>query len=125
MKMSLMTAPTQWLHEISRGTIKTMWGQMMKATDPVEKMDKIYEQMVERGHDKIVALAFVEIAPILAERLAIAQYAKKNPQIRTIAPEILSYQEALQIATKDHWLTKRQQKELLTLLMNHYSMKAL
>lgn len=81
--------------------------------------------MVERGHNKIVALAFVEIAPILAERLAIAQYAKKNPQIRTIAPEILSYQEALQIATKDHWLTKQQQKELLTLLMNHYSMKAL
>ena len=72
-------------YEISKGTIKTMWGQMMKATDPVEQMDEMFNKIVNAGYEQTVALAFVEIAPIVAERLAIAQYAKKNPQIRAVA----------------------------------------
>ena len=40
-RMSLMKAPTAWLNELAKGTIKTQWGEIMKAENPNKETLKI------------------------------------------------------------------------------------
>ena len=124
--MGLMTAPVDWLHELAKGTIKTQWGQMMKADDPAEEVtEKVYHRLRMAYSDKVV-FAFETVAPLLAERLAIAEYKLKNPRIEPIAPEVLSFQEALEIAMTEVWhLTTEDKRKILYLLKNDESMQPL
>ena len=118
-----MTAPTPWLNEIAKGKIKTQWGQMMATANPSEEEDKVTQRLREKNIPSEVIWSFTTIAPLLAERLAIAQYAKKNPQIMNVAPEVLNYQEALSIATKEWRLTEEEQSQLMNLLKTDETMK--
>ena len=109
-----MAAPTDWLHEMAKGEIKTAWGEMLKSEDPMAEADKVFYRLRKRVGDN-VAIAFVTVAPLLAERLAIAEYSMKNPAINE--PEVLSYQEALSIAlAENHHLTAEELDKLLHLL---------
>ncbi|MFA6849576.1 MAG: hypothetical protein WCS30_04430 [Selenomonadaceae bacterium] len=122
--MSLMTAPAPWLNEIAQGTIKTPWGEMMQSKNPAEKEDEVYSRLMKQGKSHEVASAFTDVAPILAERLAIAQYAQKNTQIRAVAPELNNYQEALSLITKDRpYLTTVELDEILNLLKTDETMQ--
>ena len=116
-----MAAPTDWLHEMAKGEIKTAWGEMLKAEDPMAEADKVFYRLRKRVGDN-VAIAFVTVAPLLAERLAIAEYSMKNPVINE--PEVLSYQEALSIAlAENHHLTAEELDKLLHLLKTDPTMK--
>jgi hypothetical protein len=123
--MSLLTAPDRILKGIAQGTIKTRWGQIMRMKDPAKGEDEEYNRLAKiHGHN--VAAAFTEVAPLAAERLAIAEYKLKNPQIEAVAQEILSYQEALEIAMKEVWhLTTEEKQKILTLLKKDPSMQPL
>ena len=123
--MSFMTAPTNLLNEIAQGTIKTQWGQYMKMENPEQGEDKVYNRLEKKyGHN--VAAAFTDVAPILAERLAIAEYKAKKPnsQLEMIAPELNTYQEALETVSTDRRLTMDEAQKVLNLLKTDQSMKA-
>ena len=122
----LMTAPASWLNELAKGTIKTEWGKLMQAEDPAQETSrKVYSRLEPKaGHE--VALAFETVAPLLAERLAIAEYRKRNPRIEPVAPEVLSYQEALELATMEvPGLTTAEKQQILHLLKTDKSMQPL
>ena len=122
----LMTAPASWLNELAKGTIKTEWGKLMQAKDPAqETSEKVYSRLEPKvGHS--VALTFEIAAPLLAERLAIAEYKKKNPRIAPVAPEVLSYQEALELASMEvPGLTTAEKQKVLDLLKTDESMQPL
>ena len=123
--MSLMYAPVEWLNDLAKGTIKTAWGDMMKTKDPGAEGSKVYERLEPKyGHN--VAFGFGIAAPLLAERLAIAEYKLKNPQIEAVAPEVLSYQEALEIAMRETLpLTTDEEDAILKLLETDETMKVI
>lgn len=66
--------------------------------------------------DPLVRLAYLELAPMLTERDAIRAWVKVNPNYRAAFPEILSTNEALLIAVKDHLLRVSQTRQLRKLL---------
>lgn len=122
--MSIMTAPVDWLHELAKGSIKTQWGQMMAAENPADEGDKVYARLKEQGVPRMVAAMFQSLAPLLAERLAIAEYALENPQIRAVAPEVNSYQEVLELALKENrFLTADELEQILQLLKTDETMQ--
>lgn len=123
----LMTAPVDWLHELAKGTIKTQWGQMMKAEDPAAETDKIFLRLEKDKNNTTWGIqGFMLTAPLLAERLAIAEYKKKNPMIAPVAPEILTYQEALEIALQEYQvMNKKDLTNLAHLLQTDESMKVI
>lgn len=124
--MGLMQAPVPWLHELAKEEIRTQWGEMMKTENPAETVSqKVYKRLEPKyGHK--VAYAFDLAAPLLAERLAIAEYKKKNPRIEPVAPEVLSYQEALEtIMPEVGTLTMDERRQVLTLLKTDETMQNL
>lgn len=130
----IMMAPTDWLHEIAQGPIKTQWGQMMGAEDPDVEVDAIYNRLEKKyGEENFWAIAaFVAIAPMLAEHEAIQVFRNKHPehlwQLNNIAPEILTAQEALLWGEADiqpKTLTVAQKELLLDLFQNDPSMQPL
>ena len=109
-----------------KGTIKTEWGKLMQAEDPAQETSrKVYSRLEPKvGHE--VELAFETVAPLLAARLAIAEYRKRNPRIEPVAPEVLSYQEALELATMEvPGLTTAEKQQILHLLKTDKSMQPL
>lgn len=110
-----MAMPVPWLHGIAKGTIKTKWGEMMKAENPLEEMDKLAETLrADKKNSFKGVTEYLNLAPLLAERLAIAEYKLKNPMIEAAAPEVLSYQEVLEMAMRD--CPTMQEEDLKTLL---------
>ena len=122
----LMTAPASWLNELAQGDIKTPWGEMMQAENPAEEASTNVYKRLEPNVGHSAAFAFETVAPLLAERLAIAEYKQVNPSIAPIAPEILNYQEALSLASMEvPDLTAKDKQNVLHLLKNDSSMQPL
>ncbi|MBS5581859.1 MAG: hypothetical protein KHX20_04630 [Megasphaera sp.] len=122
----LIALPPEWLHELAKGTVKTHWGKVVfKAKQPLEEADKIFDRQEQNPKNSTWAvMMFQTVAPLLAERLAIAEYKLKNPRIAPEAPEILNYREALELALKEFPTTnKSEMTNLLELLKNDPSMK--
>ena len=126
MSCLLRAAPPRMLNELAKGTIKTWWGDQMKLPDPSENLGKLETRLEKAGADVWTWSAFEVAAPLLAERLAIAEYtAEVQPDFGIVAPEVLSYREALEIAMKDiapKTLSEEQQKKVMDLLRNDESM---
>ena len=122
--MSLMTAPERILNGIAKGTIKTVWGQYMALQNPVTGEDKEYNRL-EKIHGHNVAAAFTDVAPLVAERLAIAEYKEAHPEeeIGMIAPEVNSLQEAAEIASMERRLTMEETQKVLDLLRTDPTME--
>ena len=126
MSCLLISGTPDVLNEVAKGPIKTWWGDQMKRDDPAKGYQELDERLEKAGVKLWVRAAFEVGAPLLAERLAIAEYKAKHPDFEMIAPEILSYQEALSIAMKDIQpvpLNEEQRTQVLSLLKNDESMK--
>ena len=122
--MSLLTAPDRILKGIAQGTIKTRWGQIMRMQDPAKGEDEEYNRLAKiHGHN--IAAAFTEVAPLAAERLAIAEYKEANPseELERLAPEVNSLQEAAEIASRDRLLTMEETQKVLDLLRTDQTME--
>lgn len=125
--MLIATFPN-WLHDLAKGPVKTQWGKVVfKAEQPCAEADKIlHRQEKDPKNREWAMIAFQVVAPLLAERLAIAEYKLKNPRIAPEAPEVLNYQEALELALSEFpTMTKDDLLNLLELLKTDPSMKTL
>ena len=122
----LGSAPASWLNELAKGPIRTVWGDMMKTEFPAAGEDEVAARLKKKGvTDTFVIAGFLIAAPLLAERLAIAEYKLKNPSLEMVAPEILDYPEALLIASREWNLTEEQENEVMRLLRTDESMKVI
>ena len=80
------------------------------------EMERQFLQMQAQGVDDLVALAYQELAPLLQERQAVQAFSAMNPQYREALPEVLSVNEAILLAVRDHHLKVSQTRELRKLL---------
>ena len=121
----LIFAPAMWLNEIAQSDlIRTKWGKIMQEEDPAEAADKEMDRLIAQGASNTLALAFATVAPLVAERLAIAAFKKRMPMFQE--PEVLSYQEALRLAMIEYpLLTMEEQQKLLDLLQTDETMQLL
>lgn len=121
--MFIMAAP-RILNEIAQGTIKTEWGRIMAETSPMEAVEIVTERLKAAGVPTMVRVAFIAGAPLLAERLAIAEYKAKHPEVTRIAPEVLTYQQTADLILKDYpQLTTEEVEQMLKLLKIDETMK--
>jgi hypothetical protein len=63
-----------------------------------------------------VALSVMTFLPLLAEHRAINQFVSQHPQLRNALPEVLSPQEAVELAKVDYRLTPTEQESLAKIL---------
>lgn len=80
------------------------------------KQEILKECAEELGNDeraKTVARLYVEVGPILAEHKAISKAAAKMPQIRNVAPEVLTPEEAVELMNHETLLPEREWKQML------------
>ena len=121
--MFIMAAP-RILNEIAQGTIKTEWGRIMAEPSPMEAVEIVTERLKAAGVPTMVRVAFIAGAPLLAERLAIAEYKAKHPEVTRIAPEVLTYQQTADLILKDYpQLTTEEVEQMLKLLKIDEKMK--
>lgn len=121
--MSLLEVSSSWLNDIAKGNIKTYWGKIMQAENPLIEEDKVMARLRKKHFNIEVIESFRTLAPILAERLAIVEYSHKNPDIKNMVPEISTYQDALEIAVAKWNLTEKEQCDLLELLITDETMQ--
>lgn len=78
---------------------KTVWGEVMALDE--EAMDAALtleaKALREKGLQDLTTVAFLRVAPLLAEREAIEAAVKDDPELRAALPEIYSPAEALTI----------------------------
>lgn len=78
--------------------------------------DRVFHQLQAEGVEAVVAAAFLDVAPLLHERQAVATFSRQNPQYREALTEVLSTNEAILLMVKDHHLRVSQTRELRKLL---------
>ncbi len=69
-----------------------------------------------------VALCLPTYLPLLAEHRAINQFVSQHPQLRNALPEVLSVEEAVELAKVDHRLTPTEQESLAKILLSPESL---
>jgi hypothetical protein len=116
----MLNLPAAVWNEIARTqTLRSTFGKRWFPMDQ-DEITAAHERMVSelerRGNDLAVALAYLELAPLLAEREAIQAYVDQHPIHREALREILEVNEALLIAIEEHNLTESQVKQLRPLL---------
>ena len=97
------------------GGFQTPFGKKYLTLDQAQMTaahQKLADNLKQQKLDPQVITAYLEMAPLLAEREAISIYARKHPQIREAIPEVLSTDEAVLIATSEHRLNINQATQL-------------
>jgi hypothetical protein len=96
------------------------WTRLMKMDDSTltRTLDKIGTALGNRGVPDQVALAYLVVAPLLAENAAISRYIemKSNPSLRAVLPELTTVEEAISLASMEYSLTVADQRKLRKLL---------
>ena len=115
-----MNAPAAVWNQIAKTQkLRSAWGKKWFVMDQ-DAMTAAHERMVSllerQGKDLAVALAYLELAPLLAEHEAIQAFVAENPVHREALPEVLEINEALLIAIEQRNLTMSQVDQLRPLL---------
>lgn len=66
--------------------------------------------------DALLRMAYLTVAPLLVENVAISKAAEQDRNLPLVAPEVLTYEEALAVAQADYMLNGQQQNQLLKAL---------
>lgn len=110
--------PTTIWNQIAPMAIHPVW-QALMAMSQVQQaaaMSGVAADLREDHVSEPVILAFLEIAPMLHEHRAIRNWLKTHPMYLGYLPEVLTTNEAILIAAKEHRLTVSQTRELRKLL---------
>jgi len=106
-------------NEVAKEGLRTPLFQRLMPMDQ-DAMTKAHDQEVERleqeGTAPTVALAYMKVAPLLAERQAIQSYVAKNQRWRHALPSVTSIEQAVAMMSKSRQLTSAQQTQLSNLL---------
>mgnify|MGYP001267665546 CR=1 FL=1 len=88
----------------------------MDQEEMTRAVQALADELESKGIHPEVVSAYLELAPLLAEREAISRYSRLNPQARTFLPEVTSVNEALLIAIRERYLNTSQVAQLRKLL---------
>lgn len=96
------------------------WRSLMEMNqdDLTKALDKLEIELAAKGADATVIRAYVLVAPLLKENVAISRYleAKQSPDLRLCLPELTSINEAVAMATQEYLLKPSQQERLAQFL---------
>lgn len=111
----MLQVPQEVWNQIAPKAAHPTWRRLfaMDRDRATQAMDAQYNRLVAQGVDGLVALAYQELAPLLQERAAITAYSATS---QTPLPEVLTTNEAVLLAVKDHRLKVSQTRELRKLL---------
>lgn len=113
-------AAKYWNQIAETQPLVTEWARGMFPL-PEAQMDAALQREESRlaavaGGDRVVAAAYLKLAPLLWERTAISNYLQESPELRPAIPPIESLSEALQIAANDFQMTRSQLSTLSKML---------
>ncbi|HAY11062.1 MAG TPA: hypothetical protein DCY18_14210 [Thauera sp.] len=114
----LLYAPHRLRSQIAPLAKTPLWKRLlaMDVRDLPPETDKLGDALRARVSDPMVALAYLEVAPLLQERQAIGRVLEANPEWAETVPEVLTINEAISLAIKERHLTPSQTGLLRTLL---------
>ena len=102
--MSMFEWPEPMLKAVVAEGLESLWKNALElptAEARAKAKQKILKEREEAmggtEEAKLVARLYVEVGPLLAEHRAISKAAKKMPQIRNVAPEVLTPDEAVEL----------------------------
>lgn len=99
--------------------IKTpLWAAIFSAPDPVQALAPLQDELAAAGADARTARAFLLVAPLLQENLAISRFIESTGRtsLRSSMPEIETVSEAMILASREFSLKPSQQTKLKNLL---------
>lgn len=87
-----------------------------------EEHNELVSKMIEKGYARAVALAYLDVMPLMVERRAISAYlsASGREDLRPALPNLETPQEAAIVGTMDRNLSPEQTASLLRLLERVY-----
>lgn len=117
--------PTPIWNEIAR-TQKLrspMWADLFAATDLPTALQPMEAKLEAQGADVRTIRAFLLVAPLLAESLAISRYVEQTGRtsLRNSLPEIVTVNEAMILASQEFSLKPSQQTALRKLLSQDWT----
>lgn len=80
------------------------------------ELEKISQEMEQAGVPWEVRLAYTTVAPLLAERQAIAVFTRDHPEYLAALPNVEDVGEAVILASMERDLNEQQQEQLAELL---------
>jgi hypothetical protein len=118
----LQVAASIWNRIAEAGTPRSPIGQLFPLSQ--EEQNQAHQREADRLQkmqiDPDVVSAYLEVAPLLAERELIAKYKDQHPARSTFLnealPEVNTIQEAVLLSTRERRLTRKQQQQLSELL---------
>ena len=113
----MQVPPETWPAIAALGPMRTTWGRalfQLAPDDLVETLEQHAQAADEAGADPQEVQAFQLVAPLMVERVAIANYLRTQgtAQLRAALPEVLSPQEAVLLAALEYRLDPAQQERL-------------
>jgi len=117
--------PTPIWNEIAR-TQKLrspLWAGLFAATDLPTALQPLEATLEAQGADVRTIRAFLLVAPLLAENLAISRYVEQTGRtsLRNSLPEIVTVNEAMILASQEFSLKPSQQTALRKLLLQDWT----
>ena len=114
----LSVAATVW-NQVAQQGLRTPWARRMFRMDQ-EALTEAHEAQAEaleaQGVDPQVALAYLDVAPLVLEKEAISRLREARPMLASTLPEANSADEAAALAIRDRALSGQQANALRTLL---------
>ena len=109
-------------NEIARTQeMRTEWGKVMAAPDLQAALAPVVAALEAQGVDARTMRAYLTVAPMLAENLAISRWMESSGamHLRSSLPELTTVRQAMTLASAEFNLTKQQTETLAGLLQSH------
>lgn len=96
-----------------------MWRKLFQAEDLVKALKPLESELEALGADARTTRAYLLVAPLLFENLAISRFVEKEGRqsLRSSMPELATVREATALASQEFSLTPGQQDRLRGLLL--------
>lgn len=96
-----------------------LWADLFRAKDLPKALEPLYAQLEAAGADARTVRAYLLVAPLLQENVAISRFLETHPgqdSLRSLLPELTTMQEATALASSEYSLRPTQLTTLKRLL---------
>ncbi len=111
--------PETWNAIAKEQRLETRLAKKLFPTKPdkmVAALEEAEQELVGRGFDLSVAVAFLTTFPLLLEREAIAAYLTAHPEMQPALLTLESPEEAVEVASRDREMSPDQRTDLRAIL---------